>query len=322
MDTFIWNKPDFCILFAAGNDGKDNDGDGLIDSGSVTPPGTAKNCITVGACANDRPNISQTNGDLWGPTAAPTAAPAAGDPKNLAPFSSRGPTRDGRIKPDVVSPGTYVLSTRSRRLSEKTWGYGRYATATLYMFDCGTSMATPLAAGAVAVIRQYLRTQKKIASPSAALLKAVLILGAVPINGRNGPPDVDQGFGRVDVDAVVAPAAPLASTFVEGPKLATGDLQELQVQVAHAGLPLKVTMVYSDYPGANLVNNLNLVVRAPDGSVTVGNARPGTTAMDNINNVECIATTAAAAGTWKVQVVASNVPQGPQPYALAILAAT
>lgn len=322
IDAFVWKRRDFCILFAAGNDGKDNNGDGQIDSGSVTPPGTAKNCITVGACANHRPEITQTNENLWGATAAPTNALAAGDPSLVAPFSSRGPTQDGRTKPDVVAPGTYVLSTRSRRLSEKTWGYGRYATASLYMFDCGTSMATPLTAGAVALIRQYLRTVKAIPSPSAALLKAALIAGAVPIQRRSGPPDIEQGFGRVDLDGVLSPPAPLTATFVEGPKLATGQAQALPLQINSAGQPLKVVMAYTDYPGENLINNLNLLVRAPDGTIHVGNAQPDETATDSINNVECVSLPAAAAGAWTVQVVAANVAMGPQDYALAILAAS
>lgn len=322
IDAFVWSKPDFCILFAAGNDGKDNDGDGQIDLGSVTPPGTAKNCITVGASHNNRPGIAQTNGDLWGPTAAPTTDLAAGDPAHMAPFSSRGPTRDGRIKPEIVAPGTYVLSTRSRQLSEKTWGYGRYGTSSLYMFDCGTSMATPLTAGAVAVVREYLRTKARIAAPSAALLKASIVAGAIPINGRGGPPDMDQGFGRVNVDAVVAPATPLKATFVDGPKLATGDLHEQALQVVEPGHPIKVALAYSDYLGANLVNNLNLVVRAPDGTVLTGNAAAGSTALDNVNNVETVLTPNAAQGVWRIQVVASNVANGPQPFGLAILAAT
>ncbi|TBA52714.1 S8 family serine peptidase [Rhizobium ruizarguesonis] len=321
VDAFIWNKPDFCVLFAAGNDGEDRDMDGRIDLGSVTPPGTAKNCITVGACANDRPNIAQTNGDLWGPEAAPVAALAAGGPDQLAPFSSRGPTRDGRIKPDVVAPGTYVLSTRSRKVSPKTWGYGRYETASLYMFDCGTSMATPLTAGAVAIIREYLRTKSGIATPSAALLKAALIAGAVPLNGAPLPPDNNQGFGRVNIDGVVAPVSPLRSSFVEGPRLATGQLNETVVEITNSDHVLRVVLAYSDYPGPNLVNNLNLILRGPDGTVFTGND-VGTQSFDKLNNVELVSITSAIAGSWKIQVVGSNVPRGPQPFALAIIAAS
>ncbi len=322
VDQFVWDNPDFCILFAAGNDGKDRNGDGVIEEGSVTPPGTAKNCITVGASANDRPGIQQTNGDLWGPGAAPTAALAAGDPAIMAPFSSRGPAGSGRIKPDIVAPGTYILSTRSRRLGEKTWGYGRYSTASLYMYDCGTSMATPLTAGAVGVVREYLRTVVRIASPSAALLKAAMIAGAVPMKGLSAPPDNHQGFGRVNVDAIVAPRAPLKTSFVEGPKLATGKLDERVAQLVSAGHPLKIVLAYTDYPGDALVNNLNLIVHGPDGSVHIGNAPDGVASFDSTNNVERVLIAAAVQGAWRIQVVGSNVPNGPQPFALVISAAT
>lgn len=322
IDAFVWNRPDFCILFAAGNDGGDRDGDGQIDVGSVTPPGTAKNCITVGACANHRTSVTLTNGDLWGPEAVPTGAAAAGNPDLLAPFSSRGPTQDGRTKPDVVAPGTYILSTRSRLVGPKTWGYGRYATASLYMFDCGTSMATPLTAGAVALIREHLRTKAGVPSPSAALLKAALIAGAVPLAGAAAPPDNHQGFGRVNVDGILAPVSPLKSMFVEGPKkLATGQLHETALNVVTSGHPLRVVLAYTDYPGPALVNNLNLVLRGPDGSIIVGNGGGGTS-FDNANNVEVAVVASAMAGIWRIQVVGSNVPRGPQPFALAIIAAS
>lgn len=45
LDDFVWKNKDFVILFAAGNDGVDSNGDGRIDYGSITSPGTAKNCI-------------------------------------------------------------------------------------------------------------------------------------------------------------------------------------------------------------------------------------------------------------------------------------
>jgi serine protease AprX len=54
VDDFVWNSGDCLIWFAAGNDGTDSGGVGRIDLGSVSVPGTAKNCITVGASQNDR----------------------------------------------------------------------------------------------------------------------------------------------------------------------------------------------------------------------------------------------------------------------------
>ena len=50
----MWEHKDFLILFAAGNDGSDGNRDGVVDEGSLTPPGTAKNCITVGAAESVR----------------------------------------------------------------------------------------------------------------------------------------------------------------------------------------------------------------------------------------------------------------------------
>jgi len=71
----------------------------------------------------------------------------------IAPFSSQGPTRDGRQKPDVVAPGSMILSTLPANLS--SFIEGKYkAPSGNYQFMQGTSMATPLAAGAIAILKQ------------------------------------------------------------------------------------------------------------------------------------------------------------------------
>jgi serine protease AprX len=324
VDRFIWRKPDFCILFAAGNDGRDGNANGAIDLGSVTPPGTAKNCITVGASENNRPQMTLTYGTGWPddyPSNPIKSDRLANDPNDIAAFSSRGPTADGRVKPDVVAPGTYILSTRSRLLAANNFGYGRFGSSTLYMFDSGTSMATPLTAGAVAVVREYLRKTVKIASPSAALLKAALIAGAQPVRPAAVPPDNDQGFGRVNLDNLLSPPAPLKAAFIEGKGLATGSLDERAVTVAQGGQPLKIVLAYSDFPGPRLVNNLNLIVRGPTGAVIqVGNAGAGNS-FDTKNNVELAMFPQAGAGSYRLQVVGSNVPNGPQPFALVVIGA-
>jgi serine protease AprX len=91
--------------------------------------------------------------------------------------------------------------------------------------------------------------------------------------------------------------------------------------VAQAGSPLKVVLAFSDYPGPQLVNNLNLIITGPDGVNHVGNAAPGSAAFDSVNNVDAITIPTASACNWRVRVVASNVPNGPQPFALVVLGA-
>ena len=108
----------------------------------------------------------------------------------------------------------------------------------------------------------------------------------------------------------------------------TGGTDSYAYGVASAGQPFKVSLVWSDYPSTeaasvNLVNNLNLKVTAPGGTVYWGNnfaggwTVPGGSA-EAVNNVENVYVQSAAAGTWTVEVIGGNVPQGPQPYALVV----
>ena len=91
--------------------------------GTVGMPGTSPHVITVGALTS---------------RFSTTTSRSFTDLGKIAYFSSRGPTRDGRIKPDVVAPGYFVL--------------GPLAGTTEYITKAGTSMATPVVAGLVALI--------------------------------------------------------------------------------------------------------------------------------------------------------------------------
>jgi hypothetical protein len=324
LDRFVWKRRTFCVLVAAGNDGTDADGDGKINPMSVTSPATAKNCITVGACENRRPGFNSETYGKWWPRDYPVAPyrndPMANDSAQVVAFSSRGPTRDGRSKPDVVAPGTFILSTRSTQIAANNQAWAAFPPSKLYFHMGGTSMATPLAAGAVGLIREYLRRHKRVRSPSAALLKATLILGAQRLAGYAAAEavlDGQQGFGRVDVDAVLAPARP-ATTAIRDvkPGLRTGDLRRYALKVKSNQAGLRVVLAYSDYPGPALVNNLNLIVTDPNGVRHVGNQDGASLTMDASNNVEVVQVRRPVAGDWTIEVVGSNVPQGPQPFAL------
>jgi subtilisin family serine protease len=325
LDRFVWDHKDFCVVVSAGNDGTDQDGDGRINPMSVTSPGTAKNCITVGACENDRPNFAGETYGAWWPRDYPVAPfktdPMANDPSQVVAFSSRGPTLDQRFKPDVVAPGTFILSTRSVMIAMNNTAWAAYPPSRLYFHMGGTSMATPLTSGAVVLLREYLRRRQRIARPTAALLKAALVAGAVRLPGGQGEGavvDNDQGFGRVNLDGVVAPPPPAVARFLQvRPGLGTGDVRTLDLTVASAAVPLRIVLAYSDFPGPALVNDLNLLVTAPDGRRLAGNQPAGgALALDAHNNVEVVHVDDPAPGVWQVQVVGSNVPFRPQPYAL------
>ncbi len=329
LDRFVWEHKTFCVLVAAGNDGTDSDGDGKINPMSVTSPGTAKNCITVGASENCRPEFRAETYGKWWPQDYPTAPlnkdPMADNPDHMAAFSSRGPTTDGRIKPDIVAPGTFILSTRSTQIAPNNRAWGGFPPSKFYFHMGGTSMATPLTAGAVALVREYLRKQKKIRSPSAALLKATLITGAVRLPGygaKGAVVDSHQGFGRVNLDAVLAPAAPAVAQFLEvRPGLKTGQVRTIEITIKSAAAPLRVTLAYTDYPGPTLVNNLNLIVTAPNGKRYVGNQAAGAAmVMDVKNNVEVVHIEKPAAGQWRIEIIGSNIPNGPQDCALVCMA--
>lgn len=331
VDDFVANHRDCVICFAAGNDGKDSAGTGVVAPGSIGSPATAKNCIAVGASESNRPGFTipplpapTEYGEGWSqdfPARPISADPVADNPEGMAAFSSRGPAANHRVRPDVVAPGTAILSTRSRVATGDGWG--PYPPDPRFFYDGGTSMATPLVAGCAAVVRQFLLS-KQANSPSAALVKAMLINGAKPLHGQYAPPEVgappdnSQGFGRVDLAATVGPYAP-GTTVVfkdEATALDTGQNEDAQQQVA-AGNTLKVTLVWTDPAGETLQNDLDLVVKTPDGQEFHGNVAAGATGFDRTNNVEQVVIPNIAAGIATITVRAFR-NLAPQSYALVV----
>ncbi len=322
VDEFVWEHRDCVICFSAGNEGVDHITEsGVIDPKSITPPATAKNCITIGATENNRPNFNLTYQQAFGSDSFPSDPIAsdrmANEPDGMVAFSSRGPTEDGRIKPDVTAPGSYILSTRSRDTSGNGWAPSEDP---LYFFIGGTSMATPLVAGCAAVVREYLLTTRHSTTPSAALVKAILINGAQDVDGQyvpseaGGTPNNSEGFGRVDMGATLHENVQLQD---EATALDTGD-EEITTITVGSGSSLKVTLVWTDRPGDTLQNDLDLIIRAADGQERHGNVSPTSMAFDRTNNIEQVTWEDMSAGDVDIIVRAHRIPSFPQSYALVI----
>lgn len=297
VDQYLWDNHDMHILFAAGNSGSFY---GLWTVyTSINAPGTAKNCITIGASENNRPSLGSYADNI----------------NQIAYFSSRGWTKDGRVKPDVVAPGTYILSTRSSLAPDDSFwaNYNSY-----YAYMGGTSMATPLSAGAVAVARQYMQNAWGV-TPTTALMKAAIINGAVDMG--LGIPSRDQGWGRLNL--VNSLRAKEYRYDNETTSLATNGTKTYTYTVASTGTPLRITLVWTDYPASPsaskaLVNDLDLSVTAPNGTVYYGNdfTSPYNSAYDRTNNVENVFIGSPAVGTYTITVRGYNIPNGPQPFAI------
>ena len=306
----------YILEFSAGNAGPGGQ--------TIGSPAVAKNVIATGATQNNRYEF-----------------PLYGEGQEvMADFSSRGPAADGRIKPDVVAPGTWIASLRSIFANDNNaWG----PISDYYLYQGGTSQAGPHAAGAAAVIVQWYRQMHAGATPSPALVKAIMInsaddmstavipdggdvLGGEPdesgdgiVVGDTGPvPNNDEGWGRINLVNLID--SDRRFEFVEeGTGLASGQSFERKVIVG-GGDQLKITLVYTDVPGLPaaipaLVNDLDLEVIAPNGDRYRGNAfaegesTPGTPEGDRINNVEAVHLSEPAAGEWTVRVVGFNVVQ-------------
>lgn len=319
IDSFVWSNQDMVIVFAAGNNA-------FFGNTSITPQATAKNILAVGGSENYKPLLEDNRG-------------TADNPNDLYLGTSRGPTVDGRVKPDVMAPATEVFSTRSRVAVPGITGTnatcyknvsntpGLWDLGPNYASCTGTSMATPHVAGMALLTREYYRTQRKASSPSAALVKATLINGAMDMGF--GTPSNETGWGRVNLsqslpDVQQMPSDEKRELFFVDEKtgLSTGGKKEYTI-TASKGRPLKITLVWTDKESAlgaakNLVNDLNLIVTDPDGKVYHGNdfKAPFDDKTDTLNNIEQVRIASSGAGKYTISVVASNVPFPQQTFAL------
>lgn len=321
VDAFLHENPAHLLLFAAGNEGEDLDGDGTPDPGSLCAPATAKNALSIGATEGPTAGVGHRGtwaqldpaGHRWR-NPMDRANLLSGRPDRIAPMSSAGPTADGRIKPELCAPGTNLAAARSRASASTGWAVADPARAYLYLG--GTSVASAVAGGAATLLRQAWREHLGTA-PGGPALKALLLVGAGPVWCRNGDTLEAQhvaGFGRIDLGACLPTGADAAVSFREHPGLATGERFALRLAVPIGGR-LRVALCWYDPPGERLVNDLDLRVRGADDAVIAGQV------PDRVNPSERLSLDVPA-GSLTVEVTAANVPGGKQSFALAWAAPT
>lgn len=324
VDQCIVDNPDLLIVMAAGNSGIQ------LETGTLGSLAACKNVLTVGA-------TESTRASFHGKPLKDKAG--ENDPTEVSWYSSRGPTAEQRIKPDVLAPGTAILSTLTRLVTKLPRNDLEPSGDDNYAYCTGSSMATPLVAGCAAVLREFLG-KTGTPNPPAALMKALLINGAYAFhhahNGREGfgivniansliPRDATDGgfrFGEAfdDIDQQhtvtvnipkIEPPASNANITVRN-----SDLSTLRVSPpARGGITLKVTLAYTDVPGPALQNNLNLQVISKDGVTRNGN-RGSSKYFDNNNNVEQITWKGITPGEATIVVKCSALTSHTQDYAL------
>ncbi|MBD0373278.1 MAG: S8 family serine peptidase [Pyrinomonadaceae bacterium] len=200
------------VVAAAGNDGKDADGNKVY--GLIHSPGNEPSALTIGA-SNSMGTVDRSD-DI------------------MTTYSSRGPTRgywtdevgvkhyDNLIKPDLVAPGNKIVAPEAvsnyivKRDPTLDAGVSKFDNQKMMRLN-GTSMATPVAAGAAALL---LQVNPKL-TPN--MIKAILMYTAQPLANYNM---FEQGAGEINIEGAVRLAKAFrtdltASTVVGSPLLST-----------------------------------------------------------------------------------------------------
>ncbi len=197
---------------AAGNSGP--------ASCTIGSPGAAEDAITVGAMADP------AHGSALSATCGPL--PVGGF--YLACFSSRGPTADGRTKPDVVGPGVNIMAASG-------------GTTNGYKNISGTSMSSPFVAGVAALMLH--------ADPALTPADVKSIITGTAVDWGPAGKDFDYGAGRLDAYEAIRVAANASGTNIDLPEhhfvsqelAGAGDSDHFTIEVTDPAQPLAIALV-------------------------------------------------------------------------------
>ena len=268
VDRWCFDHPDVLLVFSAGNDESDTFGgaDGVLDARTLRLQAAAKNVLAVGASENLRVDSGwRDNYRAFFPGRYSHAAfnVAANAPANafsmsdnaddIGLFSDRGRVRTNglvntnRVKPDLVAPGTNVLSCRSQFVAQPPglpappiapafWNANSDSmlppglSRNLYHILTGTSMATPVVSGSALLVRQFYRTRfAQMRRP--LLLDGVPLPDAAPLPVFGHPPAIARHADGL-VCAWLRPALPAEQKNIVGMRIGR-NLAPIDAQPVH-----------------------------------------------------------------------------------------
>ena len=280
MDLQTFQMPNLQHVFAAGNSGD-----------YICAPYAAGFSNVLGSYQTSKNAISVGNVDELGA---------------LFSNSSKGPVRDGRIKPEVVAQGMLVYST---------------VPVNGYASSSGTSMAAPAISGGLALLYQRYRQLNAGANPKSGLMKTLICNGATDLG--NAGPDFSNGFGFMNL---LRSVRMLENNNYFIASVNSGATNTHNVTVPAGTAALKVMLYWNDSAAAALsnpalVNDLDLQVTDPlslahlpqilntnPASVNL----PATTGADHVNNIEQVVIDTPAVGTYSFSVTGTTIPFGGQ----------
>lgn len=328
-DAWMYSNPEFLIVAAAGNNG-------ATQTPYVQSPATGKNVLTVGAVysASEPRQLAFCGGLSYSPNLPECTANAPEG--GIADFSARGSlVGAGRVKPDLVATGDVVWSAENVDTCLARAGGGSVWEENDVVPMAGTSMSTPLVAGAAALVRQFFadgfypcataNSSRAWSRVPSSILRAVLVLSA-----ETDAPALPRGYGRpLDIPALLDGGRFLVLGNAGGdgvasaPRLTSTGAVHTYELCAIGGERVRVVLAWTDPPVISddpqyglVMNDLDLVVLVGDTLTLSGNGAP----RSRVSTIESAASpSAVAAGTAvTVQVSARRLLTFSQSYSVVV----